>query len=126
MNKIILVLAFMFLGCFADDAQKCKNGDYNACFKIFKPDCDLNDGLACSGLGSLYVSKKDYTKAFEYLKKGCDLNNGFACSGLEDLYYFGEGVRQDKFKAKEYFGRCCDSGKQICCDKYRELNEQGY
>ena len=42
------------------------------------------------------------------------------------MYDNGEGVRQDKKRAKEYFGKACDGGLQIGCDNYKILNQQGY
>ena len=42
------------------------------------------------------------------------------------MYYKGQGVKQDYHKAKDFFGKACDNGLQIGCDKYRELNEKGY
>ena len=35
-------------------------------------------------------------------------------------------MRQNKSKAKDYFGKACDMGLQLGCDNYRKLNEQGY
>ncbi len=28
--------------------------------------------------------------------------------------------------AKEWFGKACDNGAQMGCDRYKRLNEQGY
>ncbi|MBO8092775.1 MAG: sel1 repeat family protein [Prosthecochloris sp.] len=41
-------------------------------------------------------------------------------------YDNGRGVKQDKRKEKEWFGKACDNGSQMGCDNYRKLNEQGY
>jgi TPR repeat protein len=42
------------------------------------------------------------------------------------MYFNGEGIRQDKSTAKEFFGKACDGGMQDGCKNYRKLNEQGY
>ncbi|MDN3446493.1 SEL1-like repeat protein, partial [Psychrobacter sp. APC 3281] len=42
---------------------------------------------------------------------------------LGTIYQKGRGVRQDKFQAKEWFGKACDNGNQNGCDAYRTLNE---
>ena len=42
------------------------------------------------------------------------------------MYYFGQGVKQDYKKAKEYFGKACDGGNQIACINYKKLNPWGY
>ncbi|UZJ42776.1 hypothetical protein OO006_09600 [Prosthecochloris sp. SCSIO W1101] len=40
------------------------------------------------------------------------------------MYYNGQGVGQDKEKAKEWFGKACDNGFQRGCDKFRELDKK--
>jgi TPR repeat protein len=60
-----------------------------------------------------------------WLELAAALHSTKAQYGLGLLYYFGKGVRQDKEKAKEYFGQACDNGYQKGCDAYRNLNEEG-
>ncbi|MGN1393531.1 MAG: tetratricopeptide repeat protein [Succinivibrionaceae bacterium] len=67
-----------------------------------------------------------YTEAIPYCEKSCNLDEGSGCDKLGVLYAKGQGVKQDKKIAKEYFGKACDLGEQNGCNKYRELNEQGY
>ena len=45
-----------------------------------------------------------------------------AQNNLGNMYYFGQGVKQDYKKAKEYFGKACDGGNQIACINYKKLN----
>ena len=40
------------------------------------------------------------------------------------MYNKGEGVRQNKATAKEWFGKACDNGAQNGCDGYRILNQR--
>ena len=47
------------------------------------------------------------------------------CYNLGKAYSNGIGVRQNKQKAKELFGKACDGGHQGGCKGYRILNEQG-
>ena len=37
-------------------------------------------------------------------------------------YAKGQGVRQDKGQAKEWFGKACDNGYQDGCENYGKLN----
>ena len=37
-------------------------------------------------------------------------------------YDDGEGVRQSKIQAKEWFGKSCDNGNQKGCDYYRIIH----
>ncbi|WP_285818560.1 Sel1 repeat protein [Helicobacter bilis] len=41
------------------------------------------------------------------------------------MYGSGQGVKQNKSKAKKLFGDVCDMGEQAGCDAYRDLNEDG-
>ena len=52
--------------------------------------------------------------------------NGFAQTSIGAMYEEGEGVRQNKTTAKEWYGKGCDNGSQIGCDQYKRLNQQGY
>ncbi len=67
-----------------------------------------------------------YQKAAKLFQKVCDGGVAGGCSNLGHLYYNGQGLRQDKSRAKEYYGKACDLGHQPGCDNYKKLNEQGY
>ncbi|WP_291026739.1 SEL1-like repeat protein [Helicobacter sp.] len=45
-----------------------------------------------------------------------------ACNNLGILYGNGLGVREDRAKAKELFGKACDLGSQLGCDNYKKYN----
>ena len=64
-------------------------------------------------------------ETFELFKKACDLKYGVSCAILGGLYYEGQGVRQNKSIAKEYYGKACDLGNQVGCDYHKELHEKG-
>ena len=68
------------------------------------------------GLGLEAYNKGDFTKA-------CDGGNAFGCSNLGTSYFNGEGVKQDKIKAKELFGKACDGGIEDGCKGYAILNK---
>lgn len=42
------------------------------------------------------------------------------------MYDYGVGITQDEEVAKGWYGKSCDNGQQLGCDRYRELNEEGY
>ena len=63
--------------------------------------------------------------ATKYAEKGCELKSGLACYNLGVSYVNGEGVRQNKAVAKDYFGKACDLEYQKGCDAYKEINERG-
>lgn len=41
------------------------------------------------------------------------------------MYYFGEGVRQDKFKAVELYTKACDGGYALGCWSLGLMYEDG-
>ena len=47
------------------------------------------------------------------------------CSNLGFMYGTGDGVRQNKIKAKELFSKACDGGDMSGCENYKILNKQG-
>ncbi|MFA5455575.1 MAG: hypothetical protein WC272_09665 [Sulfurimonas sp.] len=50
-----------------------------------------------------------------------ELGNMNGCYNLVVLYANGDGVRQDKLKAKELFGKSCDGGNNDGCKNYKEV-----
>ena len=73
-----------------------------------------------------YYNVKDYKKAIEWYEKSANQGNTKAQFNLGIMYANGQGVIQDKKRAKEYFGKACDGGDQKGCDNYKILNQQGY
>lgn len=79
----------------------------------------IDSGLKKYNSGNKIAASKDW-------KKACDRGNMVGCSNLALMYYNGDGVRQDKRKAKELYGKACDGGVMGGCKNYRILNEQGF
>ena len=79
----------------------------------------LQDGLNA-------FEKGDYKTAFTIFEDLAKKGDAKAQYNLGIMYDNGEGVRQDKKRAKEWFGKACDNGFQIGCDEYKKLNQQGY
>ncbi|WP_435938651.1 tetratricopeptide repeat protein [Moraxella bovoculi] len=100
--------------------------DYHQAASWYKKAAEQRYAKAQYNLGSMYADGKgvrqDYAQAVAWYKKAY----AKAAYNIGVLHYNGEGVRQNKSTAKEWFGRACDLGYQKGCDKYRELNQQGY
>ena len=81
-------------------------------------------------LGLMYDSgrgvRQDYTKAVQWYRKAAEQGQAEAQYNLGVMYEEGQGVSTNRKVAKEWFGKACDNGKQLGCDAYRELNQQGY
>lgn len=60
------------------------------------------------------------------LQKACDGGDAAGCALLGVRYEEGEGVKQNKSKAKELYGKACDMKLQLGCEEYKRLNEAGY
>ena len=85
---------------------------------------------AMSSLAHLYMKgegvRQDFTKAIKLSSKAANQGDANAPYHLAQEFEMGKGVRQNLSEAKEWYGKSCDNGLNIGCDKYRELNEQGY
>jgi TPR repeat protein len=61
----------------------------------------------------------------ELYQKACNGSDSVACNNLGVSYNNGEGVRQDKSKALELFGKGCDLKNELGCKNYAILKNQG-
>ena len=106
------------------------NKDYVKAFGLYKRAAEQGNVDAQGNVGNMYFYgqgvRQDKFKAFEWYKKAAEQGSPGAQGMVGLLYLNGEAVRQDKFKAQSWLGKSCDNGIQLSCDKYRELNEQGY
>lgn len=73
-----------------------------------KEKAENGDKLACYILGRSYDSgengaKQSFEKAMEWYSKGQKLGDPRCIYGVGACYYFGDGVEEDKEKAKELF-----------------------
>lgn len=112
-----------------------KNGidvekNYHEAFKWFEKAANQGDISSQIVIGYMYGDgqgvRQNHKKAFEWTQKAANQGDAFAQVHLGLFYEYGVGVRLDKTQAKEWYGKSCDNGNQHGCDKYRELNEQGY
>ncbi len=77
-------------------------------------------GFDCEGI------PHDYVRARQWYEKAAAQGDAEAQYNLGVMYDEGQGVRQNKRTAKEWFGKACDNGHQTGCDEYRKLNEAGF
>ncbi len=84
-----------------------------ACLPLLGP-------IQTAGAGELTPEKVAYVKA------QAEAGDAKAQCALGGMYYMGQGVSQDKRKAKEWHGKSCDKGLQLGCDAYKQLNEAGF
>lgn len=112
-----------------------KNGidieqNYHEAFKWFEKAANQGDIPSQIILGFMYGDgegvRQNNKKAFEWTQKAANLGDAFAQIHIGLFYEYGKGIQIDKAQAKEWYGKACDNGDQGGCNKYRELNEQGY
>lgn len=135
-NKLLYISATMCFTLFnvanADDNFLCLHNErankYADAIHYCNLACNLNNnGNLCALLGALYYEQlHDYTRSIRAYEKSCYLKSSMGCFNLAMFYYSGDGVRQNKSIAKEYFGRACDYGLQTGCNNYRDLSKKGY
>lgn len=77
-------------------------------------------------IGEYTFLVQDYPKALYWFKKAADQNLNIAQYVLGKIYEDGEGVRQNRTTAKEWYGKACDNGDEVGCFQYKRLNEEGY
>ena len=72
--------------------------------------------------GLTAYEQSDYQTAFKLWLSLAEQGNASAQFNLGVMYAKGQGVRQDKGQAKEWFGKACDNGYQDGCENYGKLN----
>lgn len=88
--------------------------------------------LATLGFGASFedglnaYGNKDYQTAFKIFQNLGNKGDAGAQNSLGYMYRYGEGVKQDYQKAKEWYEKACDGGDQMGCDEYRKLNMKGH
>jgi len=75
-------------------------------------------------LVSAILSVSAMALGFDQTQRLANQGNASAQYNLGVMYHNGEGVRQNINTAKEWFGKSCDNGEQLGCDKYRILNQR--
>ncbi|MDR0467634.1 MAG: sel1 repeat family protein [Campylobacteraceae bacterium] len=150
MKKVLVVLAFMVMFCFGQNAGQDIGQLEQACN-------DNNDARACYSLGRLYhygkTVKQDTSQARGHYKKACDLGYDEYCSicsdqcsqqdieqfeiecsdrsyeicfGLARLYHVGLEVNKDIKKAAEYYEKACDGDHINACYRLAIFYQYGH
>jgi len=78
----------------------------------------FDDGLAEYEKGNVKLASELYTEA-------CDTGDKEACLNLGILYFIGEGVEQDKIKAKDLFTKTCKNRFAKGCFRLAVLYNRG-
>ena len=105
--------------CFAQLLYKQKYEYYEFSPNVFCSDLVELGNKFYSGTEVL----QDYFEAIKWYKIAAINGSADAQYKIGYMYLNGQGVRQDKSKATEYFGIACDNKNQKGCDMYKELNQ---
>lgn len=91
----------------------------------------LKNIIALVGLASIVMAgdfesgvnafeKKQYQSAFQYFSKACEKGDANSCLNLGNTYYDGSIVKQNRVKAKDYYGKACELKSTLGCQYYAE------
>ncbi len=76
-------------------------------------------------LGVYYETQEDYRNALKWYRKGAELGNGTGIYGMGSLYYHGNGVKQDKKKALDWWIRSANQGATEAQKNVRRMLQKG-
>ena len=98
-------------------------GHTQEAIKYYEKAIALGDYYATHSLGILYDKEGNFADSFKYESMACEKIpakdkglKGEACYNLALKYKFGKGVRQDYFKAVQYYKKACDLGSASGCN----------
>lgn len=77
-----------------------------------------------SELDNSPYNKKPLIASKELYEKDCNDKSILGCKILGDMYYFGEGVKQDYFKAKELYQKACKGKDFYACNNLGIMYEE--
>lgn len=133
-----LALALMYVDASGYGADAGVKSDGYEALKLATKVCESGLAIGCSLAASLYAGDgkrilipKDVFKALEFRTKGCNIGLatpgvGYACLALGRMYEGGEGVRIDKDRALELYGKACDFKNEEGCRVYNFRKKIGF
>lgn len=68
------------------------------------------ESQAVSAFGAMLYDYKRYEEAFDVLTRAAELGDDYALFNLGECYFYGNGVTEDKQKAKELWMKAADEG----------------
>lgn len=96
-------------------AKTCDGGNLEDC----RARCNENVGRACYRLGWFYEEDHEVDgsmkTAVDLYHQACSAKFAPACRALGMIHWEGKGVKQNFFKAIEYFKIACDLGQPEAC-----------
>ena len=140
MKRTIIALLILLTATNANNTKDIKIAEYeqkanyhqygtkelDIALEYHKKSCELNDGIACSNVASMYYNgygehKSNKQEAFNYYKKACDLDNGYACTATAMFYEQGLTTKKDFKQALYYYKKGCRLHNKVACDTLNSL-----
>lgn len=121
-NSCIIVGGIYEIAGYTDDAI-----DY------FQKALSLGNYVAAYFLGRIHNKEENFAESKRYYEIACEKINiklykevkGSACFNLGISYKFGKGVRQDYFKASQFYKKACDLDNARGCNNLGFLYAKG-
>ena len=92
--------------------------------EFFIKACRRGESQGCYNLAFLYSENKEYIKSAFFYEKACSGDFALGCNNLGSLYFNGQGVKQDKVKAKKLFKKACSRFNVLGCQNYNRMLAQ--
>lgn len=101
--------------------------NFDKALQFYDKACQNGEMNACHNAGHLVLTNKEpnYFIGKKFFEMACEKKYAKSCFNLAIMHFEGKGTRQNKQIAKEFYGKACDFGLQMGCDKFKELNEAG-
>ena len=95
--------------------------------------CEYGNGLACGMLGKRKdaQSGRGSRESIAYYEQACEKGFGDACVELFGMFHNGDGVPEDKTRARSYMESLCESGQELehrdvdTCMVFRTMEAMG-
>src|SRR5262249_54271995 len=106
------------------DGAKCARGDSDACFRVFKKNCDAGSGPDCDALAGQEQRRGNLKEAERLYRHGCDEKRWAACYGLGTVL----ASSGNKTEAVKVYRTACNQGSSGSCrdgGKLLDLSSDG-
>ncbi len=129
MNKLILVLALLCRGAYADDIEDIMANygkkDYATAITKLKKTAEQGDAQAQNNLGLMYANgqdvTQDYAEAVKWYRLSVAQGDAQAQNNLGLMYANGQGVTQDYAEAAKWYRLSMAQGNAQAQDNLRIL-----
>jgi TPR repeat protein len=109
------------------------NEDFAKARRLFKNACDAKEPRGCSNLAAMVelgrgadadevAAYELYANALSLHAQACEIRRQHSACCQEAWHYeYGKGTKASSARARSLYGRCCEAGVQLGCDREKAL-----